>query len=64
MKYQVFRSDGREVHEGETITSFRDEAFKFVQVTRQGSRVYAESETGLKQEYFPSVFNLTIEEVD
>jgi hypothetical protein len=61
MKYTVTRKDGTVVAEGDKIVSFRDETWTFLAVTRGGSRIYASHDAkGYKQEFFPTVFNLTI----
>lgn len=46
----------KKINEGDMIKDFRDELYKFIQVTKQG-KIYYESPEGWKREFFPSVFN-------
>ena len=68
MNYLV-RIEGKAIKVGETIRDFRNKEWKFLGTTRAGSRIYAE-DTEIKdgrpwrQEFFPSVFKATIEEVN
>lgn len=51
------------VKEGDTITSFKGEAWQFINVSRGGTRIHAKRKgTAWTQEFFPSVFNLVIRE--
>jgi hypothetical protein len=61
VKFIVTDATGKVINEGDTITSFRGEEFIFLDVTRGGSRVYAQPKAAsYKQEFFPSVFNLVV----
>lgn len=60
------RKDGTIVAKDEEIISFRGETFIFQEADQRGrNRVYVTHKTeGYSAEYFPSVFDLTLDEID
>ena len=61
---QAIREDGTVVKAGDKITDFRGQEWTFLEVTRQGRRVYARKADGWAQELFPTVFDLKVRPVE
>lgn len=51
----VFKATNKEVRRGDVIADFRGDEWRFLSLTRSGTRVYAER-GGVEREFFKSVF--------
>jgi hypothetical protein len=49
---------GREVNEEDLLLDFRGEKWRFISITRQGTRVYVKRDDGgsFPREFYPGVF--------